>query len=273
MNADDADNPGTGVAAVILAAGLGTRMRSKTPKELHPIAGRPLLAYVLDACLGIQPDQVIVVLSPAKAAVVDTLPAGCEVAWQREPLGTGHAAAQALPLLRPEIEHVAVLFGDHPLLTTEAVERLVTTARCEGALVTLLTAELDDPAAYGRLRYRDGRIAGIVEAREDTATYSGKVEINSGISCYRRDWLEAALPHVPRSASGEYYLTALAEAARHPRTRSARSRTLEGRIGTVTCRATPLRCPFARNERSWGHRRRVRSERPRSPGRRWNQRQ
>lgn len=188
-------------------------MRSRLPKELQPLAGRPLIDYVVEAASAASPAQLITVLSPAKAVIAESLPDGAQVAWQREPLGTGHAAAQALPLLDPGIEYVAVLFGDHPLLTPDAIERLIDTSITSGALVTLLTAVLPDPGAYGRLRYVDGRIVGIVEARDDTTRYREPVEIYSGISCYRRDWLERMLPELPRSAVGEYYLTALVERA------------------------------------------------------------
>ncbi len=168
-----------------------------------------MLFHVIDAVLPVRPDQIIVVLSPAKASIAATLPDGCEVAWQDEQLGTGHAAAQALPLLKRDIRQVAILFGDHPLLTGAAVADLLARSRESHALVTLLTAELDDPGAYGRLVYEGGRIAGVVEAKEDDRAYSGKVEINSGISCFDREWLEGALRDVPRSTVGEYYLTSL----------------------------------------------------------------
>jgi bifunctional UDP-N-acetylglucosamine pyrophosphorylase/glucosamine-1-phosphate N-acetyltransferase len=209
VKSDEPPIQSTSVAAVILAAGLGTRMHSKTPKELHPIAGKSMLHHVIDAARSIGPDQIIVVLSPAKSSLAESLPDGCEVAWQNEPLGTGHAAAQALPLLKPEVSHVAILFGDHPLLTSDAVAGLVDRASESGALVTLLTAVLNDPAAYGRLRHEAGRIVGVVEAKEDDRVHAGPVEINSGISCYDRVWLEQTLRNVARSSAGEYYLTSL----------------------------------------------------------------
>lgn len=217
MKSDEPPNLAVGerVAAVILAAGLGTRMKSRVPKELHPVAGRPLVEHVLRAVASVHPEQVIVVLSPAKESIAGRLPADCEVAWQREQLGTGHAAAQAMPLLRPEIERVAILFGDHPLLTDESVASLLRASMEKQALVTLLTTELADPAAYGRLRREGGggRIVDVVEAKADERRYDGPVEINSGISCYRRDWLERALPRLPRSAVGEFYLTSLVRLA------------------------------------------------------------
>ncbi len=184
-------------------------MRSNMPKELHPVCGRPMLEHVIRAASSANPSQIIVVLSPAKAAIAESLPANCAVAWQTEPLGTGHAAAQALPLIDQSVERVAILFGDHPLLTGEAVCSLVDNSRHSDALVTLLTAILPTPGAYGRLVREHGRIVGIVEAKEDTRQYSEPVEINSGISCYKRDWLERRLVDVPRSNVGEYYLTSL----------------------------------------------------------------
>lgn len=209
MNADEPARSERPFAAVILAAGLGTRMKSRTPKELQPLAGRPLIDYVLRAVTPLQPQQTIVVLSPAKAALAQRLPEGCLVAWQTEPLGTGHAVAQALPLLDPAIRHVAVLYGDHPLLSPDAVGTLIDTTIETGALVTLLTAMLPDPGSYGRIVREAGRLVGVVEAKDDTAVYDGPVEINSGICCFQRAWLERTLPSVPRSASGEYYLTSL----------------------------------------------------------------
>ncbi len=188
-------------------------MRSRTPKELHPVCGRPILEHVIRAAETTNPSQIIIVLSPAKAAIAESLPINCIVAWQKEPLGTGHAAAQALPLLNPEIDRVTILFGDHPLLSGDAVRDLVDASRRSSARITLLTAVLPDAGAYGRLVRADDRIVEIVEAKEDHRTYTGSVEINSGISCYDRRWLEDHLNDVPRSSMGEFYLTSLVEMA------------------------------------------------------------
>jgi len=219
VSSDEPSEQSNGVAAIILAAGLGTRMRSRLPKELHTICGRPLLHHVINAASAANPEQLIVVLSPAKAAIVESLPPNVEVVWQREPLGTGHAAAQALPFLQSNIRHVAVLFGDHPLLTPEAIVNLIARSSESRALVALLTAILSDPGAYGRVQYEDERIVGIVEAKEDRSVYTEPVEIYSGISCYEREWLDRTLPTVPRSAVGEYYLTSLVSLAAAERER------------------------------------------------------
>ncbi len=201
---------GEALAVVILAGGLGTRMRSRTPKELQPLAGRPLIAYVLDAVQALPAGQRILVTNPAKRGLCDLLPPGWDVVVQPEPLGTGHALAQALPALRGDIEWVLLVFGDHPLLTAQDLERLCAAAFADRPLAAVLTTVLPDPAAYGRIQ-RDalGRVTGVVEARDDARTYQGPVEVVSGATLYQRRWLERALPQVPRSASGEYYHTAL----------------------------------------------------------------
>lgn len=201
------------LAVVVLAAGLGTRMKSRTPKELQPLAGLPVIHYVLAAAQSLRPGRIVVVLSPAKAEIEGQLPDGCRVAWQEEQLGTAHAALQAIPLLPERVERVAILFGDHPLLLPQTVRRLVDLSRSSEALVTLLTTKLLDPAGYGRLVYDGDRIVDLVEARDDRRRYDGEVEVNSGISCYDLSWLEAMLPKIPRSASGEYYLTSLVNIA------------------------------------------------------------
>lgn len=185
-------------------------MRSRQPKESHLLAGRPLLRYVIEAVDSLQAAQRLVVLSPKKRELLTVLPPGWEVVWQEEPLGTGHAVAQVLPALRSSIEWLLVVFGDHPLLTSADLERLLEQAWMRQPLVAVLTTILPNPAAYGRIQ-RDaaGRVIGVVEAREDETTYTGPVEVVSGATLYQRQWLEQALPELPRSPSGEYYHTAL----------------------------------------------------------------
>lgn len=172
-----------------------------------------MLDYVLRAADLPEISQRIIVLSPAKSAIADSLPENVSVAWQNDQLGTGHAAACAFDQLHDSITHVAVLFGDHPLLERSAIVTLTETIIESGALITLLTTILDDPAAYGRVRRSAGQIQEIVEARDDTRNYDGPVEIYSGISCYERSWMERNLSLIPRAANGEYYLTSLIKMA------------------------------------------------------------
>jgi bifunctional UDP-N-acetylglucosamine pyrophosphorylase / glucosamine-1-phosphate N-acetyltransferase len=213
VSSDDPNNLPPQLAVIVLAAGLGTRMKSRTPKELQPIFGKPMLDYVFEASAVPEIAQRIVVLSPAKSSIAEHLPESVTVAWQEEQLGTGHATSCALDQLADDITHVAVLFGDHPLLERDAVSALAETAIEADALVTLLTTVVEDPAEYGRVQRNAGQIMGIVEAKDDPTRYDNPVEIYSGISCYRRTWLESQLPRIPRSPGGEYYLTSLVEIA------------------------------------------------------------
>nr|WP_286207118.1 bifunctional UDP-N-acetylglucosamine diphosphorylase/glucosamine-1-phosphate N-acetyltransferase GlmU [Thermomicrobium sp. CFH 73360] len=185
-------------------------MRSRIPKELHPLAGRPLITYVLEATQALPARQRILVVSPAKTELRALLPDGWQMVVQPEPLGTAHALAQALPSLRSEVSWVLLVFGDHPLLTAQDLERLWTVALAKRPLAAVLTTILPDPGAYGRIqRDGEGRVQGVVEARDDQQTYTGPVEVVSGATLYWRPWVESAVPRVPRSPSGEYYHTAL----------------------------------------------------------------
>src|SRR2546425_3645268 len=146
---------------IVLAAGLGKRMRSELPKVLHPLAGRPLLAHVLDAARTLAPRRIFVVHGHGAERVRAAFP-DADVDWvlQAEQLGTGHAVMQALPHVAPDAD-VLILYGDVPLVRPATLKRLLEGAR-EG--VAVLTAELADPAGYGRI-VRDAaqRVARIVE--------------------------------------------------------------------------------------------------------------
>jgi bifunctional UDP-N-acetylglucosamine pyrophosphorylase/glucosamine-1-phosphate N-acetyltransferase len=188
-------------------------MRSALPKVLHPIAGLPMVAHVTRAARAAAPGQLIATLGPTSEALRDALGPDVSYAWQPEALGTGDAVAVALPLLRPEIEWVVVIYGDHPLTDTATLRGLMDAARAAQPLVALLAVRLADPGPYGRYVYRDGRIVGTVEAHEDPRVYSEPTLVNSGMCCYRRDWLEQHIRQLPLSPKGEYYLTALVERA------------------------------------------------------------
>jgi bifunctional UDP-N-acetylglucosamine pyrophosphorylase/glucosamine-1-phosphate N-acetyltransferase len=200
--------------AIVLAAGLGKRMRSKRPKALHEIAGRPLLLHVLTAVRGAfefagrRARYVVVVGHEASqvSAVLDDL---VETVNQAEQLGTGHAVAQAMPPAR-ESANVLVINADVPLIQSRTIAGLVDRHLGADADVTFLTALVDDPRGQGRVRHDDsGRITGIVEeADADAETLAGN-EINAGVYCFRGEWLWPRLSRIQRSASGEYYLTDL----------------------------------------------------------------
>ncbi len=195
------------LSIAILAAGVGKRMRSVTPKVLRPLAGRPLLAHVLDTARKLAADRICVVYGHGGEAVRARFP-DADLAWalQDPPLGTGHALAQAMPQLAAD-GVTLVLFGADPLARVATLEAVVQHAR-QGAL-SLLTVELDDPTGYGRIvRRPDGEVAAIVEHKDATPEQRAIREINSGVmaaptECFAR-WLRAI---DNRNASGEYYLT------------------------------------------------------------------
>jgi bifunctional UDP-N-acetylglucosamine pyrophosphorylase/glucosamine-1-phosphate N-acetyltransferase len=215
--------------AVVLAAGEGTRMRSATPKVLHPLCGRPMLLHVLDALGGLTLDRVVVVVGHGAsevAAVLDAAPTKVpvELAVQERRLGTGDAVAVALRASAEYAElddDVLVVVGDCPLLRTETLAALVRGHRLADAAASLLTMRLDDPTGYGRIvRGPDGRVDRIVEQGDASPDERAIDEVNPSIYCFRRSLLAPALRRLtPDNDKGEYYLTdviAVLRAAGHP---------------------------------------------------------
>src|SRR3954469_17334741 len=152
------------LSVVILAAGEGPRMRSSTPKVLHPLCGRPLIAWQIAAARQAGAVRVIVVDGP-KRRLADHLPAGVDVAIQEEPNGTGDAVRAAAGHLHPEVP-VVILAGDVPLITPEAIDALVTAHNQAQAAATMATMVLDDPTGYGRVvRDPQGDVARVVETK------------------------------------------------------------------------------------------------------------
>jgi bifunctional UDP-N-acetylglucosamine pyrophosphorylase / glucosamine-1-phosphate N-acetyltransferase len=198
------------VAAIILAAGKGTRFRSETAKVRHRAAGRSLLAHVLEAVRPLDLAQVVVVVGHQADEVSAEVEAvgvpGTVTVLQAEQLGTGHAVQQAMPALGPAIERVLVLPGDTPLLTSATLDGLLAAGAGGGAM---LTADLADPTGYGRvLRADDGTVARVVEHRDATQLERGITEINAGMYLLDRVRLERALDRLgDDNAQGEVYLT------------------------------------------------------------------
>src|SRR6185295_13149586 len=165
---------------IILAAGQGKRMRSDLPKVLHPLAGKPLLAHVLDTARSLAPRRIFVVHGHGAEKVRAAFAADAGIEWvlQAEQLGTGHAVREAAPRLAPEAD-VLILYGDVPLVRAETFKRLLDASR-NG--VAVLTAELPDAGSYGRIvRDAAGRVARIVEAKDASATERALREFNAGI--------------------------------------------------------------------------------------------
>jgi len=200
---------GADCAAVILAAGRSTRMKSATPKPLHPLCGMPLTRHVAESCREAGIGRIIVVVGHEAEAVRAGLGDDLEYALQAEPRGSGDAARAAEPLLRKWSGDVLVLAGDVPLLRPETLRRLLEAHRSSGAQATLLTAILDDPTGYGRiLRNPDGTVARIVEHEDATEAERAVKEWNPSIYCFQREALFRALGRIqPDNAQGELYLT------------------------------------------------------------------
>ncbi len=196
-------------AAIILAAGKSTRMRSKLPKPLHPICGLPMTAHVVRACRAAGVERVIVVIGHEAEAVRAGLGGDLEYALQATQRGTGDAVRAARPLLEDWQGTILVLAGDVPLLPAETLRRLVGHHQGTGAAATLLTAFLDDPTGYGRVvRDAAGRVARIVEERDATDAERALHEWNPSIYAFDAAALWAALADItPNNAQGEFYLT------------------------------------------------------------------
>jgi bifunctional UDP-N-acetylglucosamine pyrophosphorylase/glucosamine-1-phosphate N-acetyltransferase len=192
-------------AAVVMAAGLGTRMRSATPKHMHPLLGRRVVDWVLGAVGALGAERVVVVVSPGNEDAY----AGVEVAIQREPRGTGDAVASARAGLADFDGSILVVSGDSPLLTADILYELVAEHEREDADVTLLSFEPDRPLPYGRVvRSPDGALEAIVEDRDATPEQRAIRELNSSIYVFRAAALWPALDAIDAdNEQGELYLT------------------------------------------------------------------
>jgi bifunctional UDP-N-acetylglucosamine pyrophosphorylase/glucosamine-1-phosphate N-acetyltransferase len=195
----------TNVAAVVMAAGLGTRMRSELPKHLHPLLGRRMVDWVVESARAVEADPVVVVVAPDRADAFE----GLTIAVQQEPQGTGDAVAAARDALSDFSGDVLVLSGDTPLLTEEVLRGLIEAHRREGAQVTVLSFEPAGDFPYGRLvRAADGSLERIVEERDATPEQLAIAELNSSIYVFESDALWAALERLDTTnAQGELQLT------------------------------------------------------------------
>ncbi len=208
--------PERGLAAVILAAGLGKRMRSARPKVLHRIAGAPLISHVLRAVAPLAPTHTVVVVGHGADQVRATLGPTVTYATQTEQRGTGHALLQARAALEGQSAYVLALYGDTPLLRAETLQELVARHRARpGTRATILTACPPDPTGYGRvLRDAAGAVTGVVEERVATPEERALREVNSGIYCFDADWLWPHLAELPvHPGADEIFLTDMIDRA------------------------------------------------------------
>ncbi len=202
--------------AVVLAAGRGTRFKSRTSKVVHPLCGKPLLMHVLDRLHQVGVRRTLLVVGPQSKAVrqlAQDAPAGLNIEFveQHEQLGTGHALQMASPHLEGMGGSLLVLYADAPLIRSSTLQQLLRLVEEEGADQALLTTHLEDPAGYGRiLRDGKGQALATVEEKDATAEQKAIREVNSGFYCFRSESLLPALDRLDnRNRSGEYYLTDL----------------------------------------------------------------
>ena len=200
----------------MLAAGLGTRMRSSLPKVLHPLCGRPMIEYVLDAAMAATGSRPLVVISPATEAVRAVVGDRAGIALQAEPRGTGDALRAALEALDDDVEDVLVLSGDVPLVRSELLTALVEARDLDAAALSLVGVDAIDPAGLGRIVRNDGgTVERIVEDKDATDEERMIGEINAGLYAIDAAWLRRRIGDLrPSPATGELYLTDLVRFAR-----------------------------------------------------------
>ena len=197
------------LTAVILAAGKGTRMKSKLPKVLHKVGGHPMLEHVMDAAEAAGCRDNVVVIGHGAELVRELVGSRARIALQAEQLGTGHAVLQAADTLKDFSGTVMILCGDTPLLEAEELQKFYAEHVKSGAAATVMSAMMDDPFGYGRiLRDANGDVAGIVEQKDASEEQKLIKEINTGNYCVEAPLLFEVLRTLGNNnAQGEYYLT------------------------------------------------------------------
>jgi bifunctional UDP-N-acetylglucosamine pyrophosphorylase / glucosamine-1-phosphate N-acetyltransferase len=199
------------IAAIVLAAGMGTRMKSDLVKVMHPLAGPPMIAWPVAAALEAGVEECVLVVGH-QAEKVEKFFAGrheIDFALQSEQLGTGHAVACAVPKLPDTIGTVVILCGDTPLLTAATLRGMLVSHHSRGAVLTVMTANFSDPFGYGRIiKGADGKVLRITEHKDASAEERLIGEVNAGVYCVDRRFLESAVAGLGNdNAQGEYYLT------------------------------------------------------------------
>ncbi len=197
------------IVAIILAAGKGTRMRSKYPKVLHKVGGKPMLQHVIDAATAAGAQKKVIIVGHEAEIVEAMVGSQGTIALQAEQLGTGHAVMQTAEALKGFSGTALILCGDTPLLDGEELKKFCEAHQASGTAATVLTAIMDDPFGYGRIiRDANGNVQGIVEQKDATDEQKAIREINTGIYCMECPQMFDVLATLTNdNAQGEYYLT------------------------------------------------------------------
>jgi bifunctional UDP-N-acetylglucosamine pyrophosphorylase/glucosamine-1-phosphate N-acetyltransferase len=201
-------------SAVVLAAGLGTRMRSRLPKVLHPLLGKSLVFYALEAARKATSTDPVIVIGHGADAVRQTVGNAARFVVQEPQLGTGHAVQQAESLLRGRVDQILVTSADMPLLTAQTLQDMVRVQEDHSGPITMLTITAEDARGFGRvIRDDHGQVIAIIEEALATADQLAIAELNAGVYCFDAQWMWESLPRISLSPKGEYYLTDLVEIA------------------------------------------------------------
>ncbi|MDH5605471.1 MAG: bifunctional UDP-N-acetylglucosamine diphosphorylase/glucosamine-1-phosphate N-acetyltransferase GlmU [Anaerolineae bacterium] len=196
--------------SIILAAGKGTRMKSKLSKVLHPLVGRPMIWHILQSVKEFTDEPPVVIIGHQAQEIREVLGDLAQLVLQEEQLGTGHAVMQAETALRGKTDLVLVTYGDMPLLTADTFHQIVETQKSNPGPITMLTLFADEPRGFGRIeRGPHGFVTAIVEEADCSPEQKKIKELNVGVFCFKADWLWENLKNIPLSAKGEYYLTDL----------------------------------------------------------------
>ncbi len=196
------------IASIVLAAGKGTRMRSKLPKVLHPLAGKPMVWHALEAVNGLTDLAPVLVVGYKAEAIREAMGPSSQYVFQEEQLGTGHAVACTRSLLEGKSDTLLVTFGDMPLLRKESLEKLIQIHQQADSPVTMTSFIGDEARGFGRVvRNEKGEVIAIVEQVDATPEQLAIREYNVSAYCFAADWLWNALEKIPVSPKGEYYLT------------------------------------------------------------------
>ncbi len=214
MNAGQAESTGSTAAGIVMAAGQGTRFASDVPKVMHQVAGRPMLAHVVDTGLAAGLEPLVVVIRPG----MDVGSAADGTVSVNQPpngRGTAYAVEIGLSALPSDVAMIVALYGDSPLVRPATVRGVIDALQRAGAVAAITWADVPDPGAFGRVRLAEtGLVQGIVESADASSEDLAITTVNAGPAAFRANWLRRALPRVqPSPTSGERYLTQLVDLA------------------------------------------------------------